>query len=174
MIYLTKGGKHLKKTLKAMGKVKRIVISHTDEKTILDKVCHYPDSHIVVVMDCTDASAVVQVLSDFLGGYKDILEDIVYDVSDKKRLTKDLKDNADEIFKKLDKKIEKAKEKCENTSDLRDKRGKFQDVIDGNASKSDVLKFHAKYCKIPKKSLKKLDRVPPIRDLTRDIGGKML
>ena len=47
-------------------------------------------------------------------------------------------DEQNKIYAKIDKKIEKAKEKCENTSELRDKRGELYDVIEGNADKIDT------------------------------------
>jgi hypothetical protein len=56
----------------------------------------------------------------------------------------------------LDSKIEKAKDKGKDTYKLRETRALVQEVIDGFASKDDILKVHAQYRKFPKKLIKKL------------------
>ena len=106
---------------------------------------------------CRDADAVAQLIEPYVG--KGVhLKDYIFDVSDKKRLASDVKRHADKIFTKIDKKIEKAVEKYENSSKLRDERGLINDVIDGKCGKSKTPKIHAKHVKIPNKVIKKMKK----------------
>ena len=162
MIYLTK---NIKKTLKAFKKAKRVVLGSPNEREIFHRLMSDPDTHIIISMNCTDVDATAVVLSQWSGiDVKDISK-IIFDAGDKKSLVKDLSKHSDEIYAKIDKKIEKAKEKCENTSELRDKRGELYDVIEGNADKIDTLKIHAKYRKLPKSLIKKIKKVKTVGEV---------
>lgn len=161
MIYLTNANKDkkIKKVLKSLGKTPKIVLKSPNERDIFRSLAKDPDTHIVIVMECTDTNAVARALAEYSRIDSDDLEKIIFDVSDKKSLVKDLEKHSDEIFEKLDKKIEKAKERCENTGILREKRGKLHDVIEGNANKSDTLKVHAKYRKLGNGIIKDIKKI---------------
>lgn len=161
MIYLTNANKDkkIKKVLKSLGKSPKIVLKSPNERDIFRSLAKDPDTHIVIVMECTDTNAVARALAEYSRIDSDDLEKIIFDASDKKSLAKDLEKHSDEIFEKIDKKIEKAKERCENTGILREKRGKLHDVIEGNADKSDTLKVHAKYRKLSKGIIKKINKI---------------
>lgn len=161
MIYLTNADKDkkVKKVLKSLGKSPKIVLKSPNERDIFRSLAKDPDTHIVIVMECTDTNAVARALAEYSRIDSDDLEKIIFDASDKKSLAKDLEKHSDEIFEKIDKKIEKAKERCENTGILREKRGKLHDVIEGNADKSDTLKVHAKYRKLSKGIIKKINKI---------------
>ena len=161
MIYLTNADKDkkIKEVLKSLGKSPKIVLKSPNERDIFRSLAKDPDTHIVIVMECTDTNAVAKALAEYSRIDSDDLEKIIFDASDKKSLAKDLEKHSDEIFEKIDKKIEKAKERCENTGILREKRGKLHDVIEGNADKSDTLKVHAKYRKLSKGIIKTINKI---------------
>lgn len=163
MIYIT-SPKKIKKTLKSFKKTKKVVINTPSEKEIFRRLEADPDTHIILMMEISDADATATVLSKYSGIPEDDLKKIIFDADDKKSLAKDLAKHSEEIFKKIDAKIEKAKEKCENTSELREKRGELYDVTEGEANKSDTLAMHAKYRKLPKKLIKKINKIKSIND----------
>ena len=151
--------KKIKEVLKSLGKSPKIVLKSPNERDIFRSLAKDPDTHIVIVMECTDTNAVAKALAEYSRIDSDDLEKIIFDASDKKSLAKDLEKHSDEIFEKIDKKIEKAKERCENTGILREKRGKLHDVIEGNADKSDTLKVHGKYRKLSKGIIKTINKI---------------
>lgn len=158
MIYVT-SQKKIKKLLKSFKKVKKVVINSPNEREIFRRLEAEPDTHIILIMDNQDSSAIATVLSQYSGIDSGDLEKIIFDANDKKRLAKDLSKHSDELFKKIDEKIEKARDKCESTYELSEKRGNLYAASEGDSSKEDTLKIHAKYRKIPKSLLKKIKKV---------------
>lgn len=157
MIYVVKNGKPLKKLMKAMKKVDSGVLDNPVYEDAIKAMNQAKKGHVIIRLNkAYNLDEVTSTLADVLNVEPRDIEDIVFDVSDKKRLAKDIKHHQKEIFAMLDSKIEKAKDKGKDTYKLREARALVQEVIDGFASKDDILKVHAQYRKFPKKLIKKL------------------